>query len=904
MGEITLNIDGQDIRVEEGETILSAAQKANIYIPALCADPDLKPIGTCRLCLVEIEGKEEHQLSCDFLVQDKMVIRTNTSEIREVRRRIIEVIRTDHANDCQLCPKNENCELQDAARSVGVEVHKPNKLAWPSEPDRSHVFFNLDRSRCILCQRCIRTCKEIQGVGAWELVGNGFSQKVAGMGNKPISETDCESCGQCVDRCPTASLLPKVYKVPTSEVKTICPYCGVGCGIYLGLYYDQIANVRGDPENPASCGRLCVKGRFGIVDFVNSFDRLDSPLIKKNGEFQRVSWDEALDFIASKLKGYKGDSFAALASAKCTNEENYLLQKFTRAVMGTNNIDHCARLCHAPTVTGLSNAFGSGAMTNSIEDIKFAKCILAIGTNTTETHPVIGIGIRKYIRTGIKLIVANPRKISLCKNADVWLSQKPGSDVALLNGMAKVILEEKSHDQEFIENRCENFDAFKKSLSEFDLDSVEKITGIPKKDIIKAAKMYAENSPASILYAMGITQHSHGTDNVQAIANLAMLTGNIGKPGAGVNPLRGHNNVQGACDMGGLPDVFSGYQKVSDNSAQKKFEEAWKVALSNKPGLTMVEMFNECGNSIKAMYIMGENPMLSEPDINHVKESLEKLEFLVVQDIFMSETAELAEVVLPATSFAEKDGTFTNTERRVQRIRQAMEPIGQSKPDWKIISEIANKMDGNFNYRSPREIMYEIAGLTPIYGGITYERIEDAGLQWPCPDVNHPGTPILHMDTFTRGNGRFEPISFRPSLEQPDSEYPFILTTGRSLYHFHTGTMTRKVSGLRELKNEETVEINPEDAEAIGLKQGEPVKVKSRRGEVVGRVKINEGIQKGIVFMTFHFSESPTNKLTNSKLVDDSKIPELKVCAVRIEHAGEDEIESPSSGDDLDDLFD
>jgi len=833
-----------------------------------------------------------------------MVVNTNTPEIREVRKRILEVIRADHANDCQLCPKNEHCELQEASKFVGVEIHKTNKLAGISTPDRSHPFFNLDRSRCILCQRCIRTCKEIQGLGALELIGEGFSAKVSGVGDKLIAETNCESCGQCVDRCPTASLLPKVYKAPTSEVKTICPYCGVGCGIYLGLYYDQIANVRGDRENPASKGRLCVKGRFGIVDFVNSFDRLDSPMIKKNGELVRASWDEALDFVASKLTEYKGDSFAAVASAKCTNEENYLLQKFTRAVMKTNNIDHCARLCHAPTLVGLSNAFGSGAMTNSIEEIEGAGCILAIGTNTTETHPVIGLQIRKASSKETKLIVANPRKIDLCKNADGWLQHNPGTDVALLCGMAKVILDEGLHDKDFIQNKCENFEAFKESLSAFELDNVEKITGIPKNEIIKAAKMYAENSPATILFAMGITQHSHGTDNVQAIANLAMLTGNIGKKSSGVNPLRGHNNVQGACDLGALPDFYSGYQKVRDESIRKKFEDAWGVTLPKYPGLTLVEMMKECGNSIKAMYIMGENPMLSEPDLNSVKESLEKLDFLVVQDIFMTETAELADVVLPATSFAEKDGTFTNTERRVQRVRKAMEPIGQSKPDWRIITELANKMGANFNYSSPNEIMDEIAGLTPLLGGINYDRLEKGGIQWPCPDKDHPGTPILHIENFARGKGRFEALQFKPPKEQPDDEYPLILTTGRILYHFHTGTMTRKVSGLNELSKEERVEINPEDAKKKGIEDGDPVRIKSRRGEVVARAKITDESPKGVVFMTFHFAESPANALTNPVLDESSKIPELKVCAVDIEKAGEEEIKAPVVGEDLDDLFD
>ncbi len=572
--------------------------------------------------------------------------------------------------------------------------------------------------------------------------------------------------------------------------------------------------------------------------------------------------------------------------------------------MGTNNVDHCARLCHAPTLVGLSNAFGSGAMTNSIEEVEHAKCILAIGTNTTETHPVIGLQIRKASSKETKLIVANPRKIDLCKNADIWLQHNPGTDVALLCGMARVILDEELHDKDFIQKKCENFEAYKESLKAFDLDKVEKITGVLKDDIVKAARIYAQNYPASILFAMGITQHSHGTDNVQAIANLAMLTGNVGKEGSGVNPLRGHNNVQGACDLGALPDFYTGYQKVGDESIRKKFEEAWGVTMPKNPGLTLVEIINECGKSIKAMYIMGENPMLSEPDLNHVKESLEKLDFLVVQDIFMTETAELADVVLPATSFAEKNGTFTNTERRIQRVRKAIEPIGQSKPDWGIITELANKMDANFNYSSPSEIMDEIAKLTPILGGINYDRLEKDGIQWPCPDKDHPGTPILHTENFTRGKGRFEALQFKPPKEQTDDEYPYILTTGRILYHFHTGTMTRKVGGLNELRKEERVEINPLDAKENGIDDGDVVKVKSRRGEVVARAKITDTSPKGVIFMTFHFAESAVNILTNPVLDESSKIPELKVCSVKIEKASEEEVKAPAVGEDLDDLFD
>ena len=539
-------------------------------------------------------------------------------------------------------------------------------------------------------------------------------------------------------------------------------------------------------------------------------------------------------------------------------------------------------------MAGLVTTFGSGAMTNSIDDVKDAACVFSIGSNTSASHPVIGMYVRQSVHKGTKLIVANPREIGFVGDADLWLQQRPGTDVALLMGMMKVIVDEGLEDRDFIEQRCENFDVFKKSLEHFDLDYVEGVTGVPRDQLIEAARMYANSSPATILYAMGITQHTHGTDNVKAVANLAMLTGNIGRPGAGVNPLRGQNNVQGACDMGALPNVYPAYQQVANEEAKKKFEEAWECGLSPSPGLTLSEMMPAAIDSrIKAIYLIGENPLLSDPDAAHVKEALSKLEFLVVQDIFMSETAQLADVVLPGTSFAEKDGTFTNTERRVQRVRKAVEPIGDSKPDWWITCQIAQRMGGKgFDYKHPSKIMEEIASIAPSYGGISYKRLEKGGLQWPCPNADHPGTPILHTIQFTRGKGQFVPLEYKPPAELPDKEYPLLLTTERSLFHFHTGTMSRKVKGLNVFRSEELVEINPGDASSLGIEDGEKVHVISRRGKVTAKAKITEVSPEGVVSMTFHFAESPTNLLTNPALDPVSKIPELKVCAVRIEKNG------------------
>jgi formate dehydrogenase alpha subunit len=537
-------------------------------------------------------------------------------------------------------------------------------------------------------------------------------------------------------------------------------------------------------------------------------------------------------------------------------------------------------------VAGLAATFGSGAMTNSISDIKDAACILAIGTNTTATHPVIGMEVKQAVQKGTRLIVANPREIDLCGSADLWLRLKPGSDVALLMGMMRVIVDEGLYDLKFIQERCENYDAFLDSLKNFPLDFVEGITGVSQDQLIQAASMYATNKPASILYAMGITQHSHGTDNVMATSNLALLTGNIGQRGAGVNPLRGQNNVQGACDMGALPGNFPGYQAVDNPDTRKKFETAWGCSLNPRPGLTLTEIMDAAHRKeIKSLFLLvGENPLLSEPGMNHTIESLENLDFFVVQDIFLTETARFANIVLPAASFAEKDGTFTNTERRVQLVRKAIPPVGQSKADWEIICEIAKKMGkSGFDYANPSQIMEEIACLTPSYAGITYKRLEKGGLQWPCPTPEHPGTPILHTRLFTRGKGKFIPLSYKPPLELPDKEYPLILTTERSLFQYHTGTMTRKVKGLNTFNGEEMVEINPQDADILGISDGDKLKIVSRRGEVTARARITPVSPAGVISMSFHFAESPTNAVTSTYLDPVSKIPELKVCAVRVE---------------------
>jgi formate dehydrogenase alpha subunit len=713
---------------------------------------------------------------------------------------------------------------------------------------------------------------------------------IAPLGGRTLRDVDCKFCAACVDACPTGALSDLAtcgLGKPDRVVTTICPYCGVGCQLQLEVKDERVIASRPDPDGVANHGQACVKGRFGIAEFVHHPDRLTVPLIRRNGQLKEASWDEALTLVASRLRSYTPDEVGVIASAKCTNEENYVIQKFARAVLGTNSVDHCARLCHAPTVAGLAQTFGSGAMTNAIAEIGGAACILAIGTNTTEAHPVIGLEIIRAARAGGKLIVANVREIDLCRFADIWLRHRPGTDVALLMGMMRVIVEEGLLASAFIKERCQDFDAFRESLRDFDLDFVERVTGVPSRQIAEAARMFAGNSPATILYAMGITQHAHGTDNVVAVANLAMLTGNIGKPSTGVNPLRGQNNVQGACDMGSLPNVYPGYQAVSDPAIRQKFESAWGCLLPESPGLTLIEIMDAVyRRKMKALYLVGENPALSDPDVQHVREALARLEFFVVQDIFLSETAGFAHVVLPAASFAEKDGTFTNTERRVQRVRKAIEPVGQARPDWWIISQVAQRLGSKgFDYASPVEIMDEIRALTPSYGGISYQRLETGGLHWPCPVDDHPGTPILHANTFVRGRGRFVPLKYVPPGEAPDADYPLVLTTGRSLYHFHTGTMTRKVAGLNIIEPEGVVEISPEDALQLSVSEGDKVKISSRRGSIVTKAKVTKVLPAGVVFMTFHFAESAANILTNPQLDPVAKIPEFKVAAVRVERA-------------------
>jgi len=886
LAEVKLTIDGKQITARPGQTVLQAAQNNGIDIPNLCYDPRLSPSGACRLCLVEIEGARGLQASCAFEVREGLVVKTDTEEIREIRKTILELLFAEHKGRCTVCDDNGNCALQ--------------RYAYEYQLDEGNLAMVYDPGKCIRCGRCVRICSEVQMANALTFKNRAAETEVTTAFDLPLNESTCVLCGQCISTCPTGALYDRSAKgmgqaKDLVKTRTTCVYCGVGCQIDLNVNpkNNRIVRVTSEIGCVPNDGNLCVKGRFGM-DFVGHPERLTTPLIRRNGKLEEAGWDEAIDLVAEKLKKIKSesgpDSIAGLSSAKCTNEDNYVFQKFIRAGIGTNNVDHCARLCHASTVAGLARAFGSGAMTNcgamtnSIDEFKNAKCIFVIGSNTPEAHPVIALGIREAaVKNGAQLIVADPREIELVRYAKFHLQQQPGSDVALINAMMNVILDEDLHDRDFIEQRTEDFEAVAEAVREMTPEKAEKITTVPAEAIREAARIYAKADTASIVFSMGITQHTTGTENVLSLANLAMLTGNVGKESAGVNPLRGQNNVQGACDLGALPNVYPGYQSVEDADIQAKFEKAWNAKLSAKTGLTVMEIFHAIEDGdVRALYLMGENPALSDPNLNRTRKALEKVEFLIAQDIFLSESAQYADVVFPAFSFAEKDGTFTNTERRIQRVRKAVNPPGQSRDDWRIVCEVATAVGLPMQYNNGSEIMDEIASVSPIYGGIAFDRIESVGLQWPCLDRDHPGTKYLHKGEFKRGKGKFHPVLFREPAELPSKKFPMILSTGRQLYQFHTGTLSRRSPAIDQKSPTGYVEIHFKDAQKHGIEDGDSVEVATIRGKVETKASVGTQVARGWLFMPFHFAEGPANMLTNDALDPIAKIPELKVCAAKI----------------------
>ncbi len=891
MKMINLKINGKDIKVPDGKNIIEYTKDLNIDIPTFCYDERLKSEGACRMCVVEVKGMNRLVASCATPATDGKEIYTHSEEVIKARKEVLELTWASHPNDCVVCDANGSCKLQDYSYEYKIDsipVYDGHKRDF--EINSSNKFFEIDPEKCILCGLCVNVCEQLQGLDALGFSERGYKTYVSFAYNAGMETSNCVSCGNCVSVCPTGAMMEKTEDIfrswETTRTRTTCPYCGVGCQFDLVVKNNKVVQIDPAPGTPNE-GLLCVKGKFAFK-FINHEGRLKTPLIKENGEFREASWEEAYSLITEKITGIKKEfgpgAFAGLASAKVTNEENYMFQKLFRAVIGTNNVDHCARLCHASTVAGLAITLGSGAMTNSIAEVKGNDVIFIIGSNTTETHPVIGAFMKQAKAQGAKIIVADPRKIDLAFGANVYLGIKPGTNVALLNAMMNVIYHEGLYDKSYIDSRTENFDKFLESIKEFTPEMGAEICGCKAEDIRKAARIYASGNKAAIYYAMGITQHSQGTNHVKSIANIALLCGNVGKENAGINPLRGQNNVQGACDMGGLPDVYPGYQKVFNKEVQAKFEKAWDVKLDDKVGLSLPHILNGAyEDKIKFMYIMGENPVVSDPDTTHVKKSLENLDFLVVQDLFVTETAQYADVILPASSYAEKDGTFTNTERRVQKIRKAIEPIGESKPDIVIIQEIMNLLGYNQGILTSSQVMDELALLTPIYKGISYSRIDEVGLQWPVKDKKHPGTKFLHEGRFSRGKGLFSPVDYIAAQELPDEEYPLILTTGRVLYHYHTITMTGKNKEINEIVPANYIEIHPKTAALYNVKHMDKISVSSRRGKTIADVHITENIGEMIVFMPFHFADG-ANMLTNSALDETCHIPELKVCAVKIDN--------------------
>lgn len=894
MKEVIAFINGKRVITIPDRTILQVAKRNGFSIPHLCDDPRLEPFGACRLCIVEVKGARGFLPACHTIVTEGMEISTDSENVRQHRKFILELLLSDHPIDCITCEADGDCRLQRYAYEYGVELGKFKGETHPfKKVNDINKVIHRDPAKCILCGRCVRICDEVVGAQAIDFCNRGFKTQIGPPYDVSLLDTTCELCGQCVAVCPTGALTEKMAlgkgrNYDFKKVRTVCPYCGVGCNFDLNVNEKgEIVKATSEVGYVPNKGNLCTKGRFAY-DFIQHPDRLQRPLLKKSGKLVEVKWDEAIDFAAKKMleikEKYGPESLAFVSSCRCTNEENYLMQKLARAVFGSPHVDQCARTCHAPTVAGLALSFGSGAMTNSIEEIADTDLMFVIGANPTEAHPIIGMEMKKARRRGAKLIVADPRKTWLAERSDVHLPIRPGTDVPLMNAMMHTIITENLYHKEFVTSRTEGFEELKKMVMKWTPERAAELCQVPAEDIKKAARMYAQAPKAGIFYTLGLTEHICGTDNVRSTANLAMLTGHIGRESTGVNPMRGQNNVQGGCDMGALPNVFPGYQKVTDPAVIEKFSKAYGVEVPAKIGYTITDMIEQAAEGkIKALFIMGEDHLMSEPDRNLVEEAFKKLELLIVQDIFLCETAKVADVVFAASSYAEKDGTFTNTERRVQRVRKAIEPVGESKPDWEILCAIAKRAGyEKMNYAHPSEIWDEVASLSPIFGGINYERIDQIGLQWPCFDFDHCGTKFLHEGSFTHGKGKFAALDYRPPAEEPDKAYPFYLTTGRILYHYNVGTMTLRAAGSLQKAPENFCEINIKDAEKIGIKDNDKVKIMTRRGELVVKANVGEKVKPGRLWMPFHYPDSPTNILTNSAFDNITRTGEYKVCAAKI----------------------
>ncbi len=898
---VTFNIDGVDVTVPDGTSIMHAAQLGGVTVPKLCATDSLEPFGSCRLCLVEIEGRRGYPASCTTPVAPGIKVKTQTPKLADIRRGVMELYISDHPLDCLTCAANGDCELQDMAGAVGLREVRygyegENHLGQAK--DESNPYFTFDASKCIVCSRCVRACEETQGTFALTIQGRGFDSKVS-AGNQNFLDSECVSCGACVQACPTATLMEKTVieaGTPEHKVTTTCAYCGVGCSFDAEMKGEEVVRMTPSKEGGANHGHSCVKGRFAW-GYATHADRITTPMIRKSihDAWQKVSWDEAINYAASEIQRiqakYGKDAVGGITSSRCTNEEVYVTQKLIRAVFGSNNVDTCARVCHSPTGYGLKQTLGESAGTQTFDSVMKSDVIFVMGANPTDGHPVFGSLMKRRLREGAKLIVADPRAIDLVENsphvrADYHLNLRPGTNVALITALAHVVVTEGLVQEAFVKARCEwdSFVAWRDFVAkpENSPEVLAKELGLDPQLVREAARLFATGGNAAIYYGLGVTEHSQGSTTVMGIANLAMATGNIGREGVGVNPLRGQNNVQGSCDMGSMPHEFPGYRHVSDDETRALFEQAWGVKLSADPGLRIPNMLDLAAEgSFKAVYCVGEDIAQSDPDTQHVTHALESMECVIVQDLFLNETAKFAHVFFPGASFLEKNGTFTNAERRISPVRKVMSPKNGME-DWEITARFSTALGYPMQYAHASEIMDEIAALTPTFKGVSFKKLDELGsIQWPCNDESPEGTPTMHVDEFVRGKGKFFITQYVATTERVNAKFPLILTTGRILSQYNVGAQTRRTQNV-VWHAEDLIEIHPHDAEERGIHEGDWVGISSRAGQTVLRAKITERVQPGVVYTTFHHPESGANVITTDNSDWATNCPEYKVTAVQV----------------------